>query len=163
MTLYFTSCFGGINHLHILQFCSCMVHIAMVRKASCSLLLVVSRALTSFDAVCTQPQPRAHCCSSSPSDQSLVVMACRALLPTQLRLVANLTAAIQSRDLDAAKAAYTRSRPVYEQIEVGNEPYCICNLSVLPGHLCSTTLTLMIWSPHVIPTIVLCGTRTVRS
>ena len=69
-------------------------------------------------------------------------MVCRALLPTQLQLVANLTAAIQSKDLDAAKTAYTRSRPVYEQIEVGNELYCnyTCILSVLPGHLCSTTL-----------------------
>ena len=48
---------------------------------------------------------------------------CRALLPAQQELAANLTAAIETQDLNAAKAAYLRLRPIYEQIEV-----CCCYL-----------------------------------
>lgn len=42
----------------------------------------------------------------------------RALLPFQLQAVANLTTAIQSGNLNAARAAYARARPPYEQFEV---------------------------------------------
>jgi len=42
----------------------------------------------------------------------------RALMPFQIDLVKELSEAIDSGDLDAVKTAYTRSRPIYEQVEV---------------------------------------------
>jgi iron uptake system EfeUOB component EfeO/EfeM len=43
----------------------------------------------------------------------------RALMPYQINASAELTQLVEAGDLEAVRAAYLSTRPIYEQIEVG--------------------------------------------
>ena len=67
---------------------------------------------------CTCPQQQTVTPVFNLLSSNSFTLMCRALMPYQIEAVENLTAAIQGGSLPAARAAYTRARYPYEQIEV---------------------------------------------
>ena len=67
-------------------------------------------------------------------------------MPYQIEAVENLTAAIQSGSLPAARAAYSRARYPYEQMEVRAALLCVicalhCGISVAKLSRCAMANT----------------------
>lgn len=98
-----------------------------IQAAAYDLGVAVEKAATSLGVMQVSPAEEDDCkpdgttpnfktgVASSPVGTGLNYF--KALLPYQAKEAKALTAAITSKDLAAAKAAYTRMRPIYEQIE----------------------------------------------